>query len=77
MKGLNMHTVTPTTTTVKPIAISDAFRAGASDAQSGYPFAPESYFVRRTDKVQYAIGFEMVRGATEITRQFTASVNWN
>jgi hypothetical protein len=56
---------------------SDAFRVGMSDAQSGYPFAPEYYFTRRTDKVQYAIGFEMVRGANEITRQFTASVNWS
>lgn len=50
---------------------SPAFRFGASDAKAGQPFAPECIFVTRNQQIQYALGFELVRGATEMTRQFT------
>lgn len=63
-----------TPATVKPVSI--AFLLGASDGQAGAPFCPEQFFVQRSQKIQYALGFERVRGASEMTRQFTASVNW-
>lgn len=69
-----MNNATPITT-AKPISI--AFLLGCSDAECSRPvFAPEMYFVRRMDKIMYSLGFEHVRGASEATRQFTASVNW-
>ena len=51
--------------------VSTAFQFGAADAKEGHAFAPEMYFTRRSDKIQYAIGFEVIRGASEATRQFT------
>lgn len=64
----------PAVNTAPPVSV--AFLLGASDAEAGAAFAPEMYFVRRCDKVQYAVAFEMVRGANEATRQFTHLVNW-
>jgi hypothetical protein len=68
-----MNAVT-SNTLAKPVSV--AFLLGASDAEAGEAFAPEMYLVRHCDKVQYAVGFELTRGASEATRQFTHSVNW-
>jgi len=64
--------VKPAVVIAKPVSV--AFLLGASDAESNAPFCPEQYFVRHCDKVQYAVAFEKVRGASEMTRQFTKSV---
>lgn len=61
---------------IKALTMTNAFLFGADDARYGWPFAPEAYFGRREYQVEYAKGFESVRGASEITRQFTNSVNW-
>lgn len=55
--------------------VSVAFLLGTSDGEAGAAFAPEAFFVQRNQKVQYALGFELVRGASEMTRQFTCSAN--
>lgn len=58
-------------------SVSVAFLLGCSDAECSRPvFCPEAFYVRRCDKIQYALGYELVLGASEMTRQFTASVNW-
>ena len=54
-----------------PVKLSVAFRFGLEDAGKRAPFAPEMYFTRKSDKVLYAIGYELIRGASEATRQFT------
>jgi hypothetical protein len=69
-----MNTQQANQVTSKPVSV--AFLLGASDAECGAAFAPEFYFIRHCDQVQYSIAWEMVKGASEITRQFTASVNW-
>jgi hypothetical protein len=50
-----------------------AMGLGRQDALDGYPFAPETYFFNRSLQDAYSIGFESIRGANEITRQFTRS----
>jgi hypothetical protein len=69
-----MNNVPPTEAFAKPVSV--AFMLGASDAEAGDSFCPEKFFVRSCDKIQYSLGWEMVRGASEMTRQFTHSVNW-
>lgn len=57
----------------KPISI--AWMLGCSDAECSRPvFSPETFFVRLEDKIQYSLGYEAVLGASEMTRQFTGSV---
>lgn len=71
-----MNTLTTTAAQfTKPVSV--AFLLGASDAEAGAAFAPEMFYVRNVDKIMYSLGFEQVRGASEVTRQFTASVNWS
>lgn len=72
-----MNTVSPSLSEVNHTGPSIAFLLGASDAEAGAAFAPEMFFVRKQDKLQYALGFELARGASEATRQFTKSVNWS
>lgn len=55
-------------------AVSVAFLLGASDGESGSAFAPEMFYVHRSHKIQYALGFERARGVSEMTHQFTGSV---
>lgn len=57
--------------------ISVAWMLGASDGEANGPFCPEQFFAKLEHKIEYARGFEHVRGASEATRQFTASVNWS
>lgn len=52
---------------------SSAYRFGMQDAQENAPFAPESIFIRRSDQILYAHGFEAVRGVNEATAQFTGN----
>lgn len=61
--------------TRKPI--SRPYRYGWEDALHGHAFAPEMWFTHKSDKIEYALGFEQVRGVSEITRQFTASVDFS
>jgi len=75
---LNPATPKPAPAPVRKFAapVSVAWMLGASDGEANGPFCPEQFFVRNVDKIQYAFGFEAARGASEMTRQFTASVNW-
>ena len=66
----------PSVKPIESVGVSVPFIFGAQDGANGDAFAPESYFVKRTDQIQYAFGYELARGVTEATRQFTASVNW-
>jgi len=47
-----------------------AYQFGYLDAELGYPFAPETYYVNRDDMLGYTEGFEAVRGESQITRDF-------
>lgn len=72
-----MTSIASTTTARQPqivVAMNEAglsaYQFGYLDAELGYPFAPEMYFVRQGDMLEYTEGFESVRGESEITRSF-------
>jgi hypothetical protein len=50
-----------------------AYTFGEESAQRGEPFAPEAWFLQRQQQVEFAHGFESIRGVTLATAQFTGS----
>lgn len=48
---------------LKPIepALATPFQVGVMDADEGWPFAPEEYFMSRLQKYEYSVGFLSIR----------------
>jgi hypothetical protein len=52
---------------------SVAFQFGQRDAQAGAICCPEMVFLARQQQVEYAAGYEAIKGVTPTTRQFTGN----
>lgn len=50
---------------------STAYQFGRRDARDGQPCVPEMFFVQRVRQIEYATGYESVRGVTPTTAYFT------
>lgn len=59
---------------VTTTSTSWAHQVGVNDAQDNAPFAPEFWFASPTQKRDYALGFESVKGVSVATAQFTGNV---
>lgn len=56
-----------------PVDAADAIKPdmlGQLDAEQNYPFAPEMFYVKHSDKCLYAAGFASVRGPSYLTDEF-------
>ena len=52
----------------------EAYRLGQRDARDKAMCLPELYFMRRSQVIAYARGFESVAGATILSRQILAGM---
>ena len=72
------HTAQSTTTrqafTAALLASATPFLVGVITAEKGEAFAPEAFFIRDGDMMEFTEGFELVRGENEITRDFKRGI---
>jgi len=56
------------------LASATPWLVGVITAEKGEAFAPEQFFIRDGDMMEFTEGFELVRGECEITRDFKRSI---
>lgn len=67
-------TTTRTAFTAALLASATPYLVGVITAEKGEAFAPEQFFIRDGDMMEFCEGFELVRGECAITRDFKRSI---
>lgn len=73
---INSRIINPRRTPAPVALLANAtpYVVGIVTAEKGEAFAPEQFFVWDGDMLEYTEGFELVRGESDITRDFKRSI---
>lgn len=74
MRHTTQSTTTRTAFTAALLASATPFLVGVITAEKGEAFAPEAFFIRDGDMMEFTEGFELVRGENDITRDFKRGI---